>query len=420
MPRRYLFLVAMAGLGALSLAHPAVAQTASNNINTIVDTYKSHFSNVQTALQNDALSLFWLLAGIEFTWAIFKLALTGADFSEWLSTIVQQIMFIGFFFTVLTNSVAWGGYIVDSFRQAGNAAATSGGGQSSMSPLDIFNTGVDIVSVILSKLDLWKPSQSIAFALSGIFIMSGFAYITAMMILTLVVAYGIVSMGVLFMGFGGSRWTKDLAIKIVMAVMGVGAKLFVMEIIVGIGASMMQSWKDNPQVTITDAMVMFGCSVVMAALVKTIPDLVQSMVNGTAFTSGGALAGTAGAVAGASAGAAASFVGAGAAVAGAGKLASAQLASSLAAGTGPTSRLGRMAALTGNTAKNLGSSAMADVGNRLSGRAHHGNMGGRMAGNMFSQAGEMRANNARPTPPAAPSSAPPANDSTNSNTISSA
>jgi AraC-like DNA-binding protein len=30
---------------------------------------------------------------------------------------------------VLTNSVTWGGYIVDSFRQAGNAAATAGGGQ---------------------------------------------------------------------------------------------------------------------------------------------------------------------------------------------------------------------------------------------------------------------------------------------------
>lgn len=417
MPRRYLVLVALAGLGALSLAHPAAAQTATNNLNTIVDTYKSHFASVQTTLQNDALSLFWLLAGIEFTWAIIKLALTGADFGEWLSTIVQQIMFIGFFYAVLTNSVTWGGYIVDSFRQAGNAAATAGGGQSSMSPQDIFNTGVNIATIILSKLDLWKPAQSIAFALSGIIILICFALIAAMMILTLVVAYGIVAMGVLFMGFGGSRWTKELAIKIVMAVMGVGAKLFVMEIIVGIGASMIQGWQNNPQVTITDACVMVGCSVVMLALVKTIPDLVQSMVNGTAFTSGGALAGAAGAVAGAAAGAAAGFVGAGAAVAGAGNLASAQLASSTAAGTGPTSRMGRMAALTGNTAKNLGSSAMSDIGNRLSGRAHHGNMGGRMAGNMFSQAGEMRANNARPTPPAAPPSAAPT-DSTDSNTIS--
>ena len=68
----------------------------------------------------------WLPAGLR-----------GADVSEWLAEIVNQILFIGFFLALLQNASTWGTAIVDSFRQAGRAAGGVG-----VAPSDVFAAGV--------------------------------------------------------------------------------------------------------------------------------------------------------------------------------------------------------------------------------------------------------------------------------------
>ena len=52
--------------------------------------------------------------------------------------------------------------------------------------------------------------------------------IAAFMVLALVESYLIISMSVIFMAFGGSRWTKDFAVSTVRYTVSVGAKLFVL------------------------------------------------------------------------------------------------------------------------------------------------------------------------------------------------
>jgi hypothetical protein len=108
-------------------------------------------------------------------------------------------------------------------------------------------------------------------------------------------------------------------------------------------------------------------------------------------------------------GAAAGLVGTGLAVGAAGQLASAQLAAASAAGTGPSSTLTRLAQLTGHTAKNLGGATLEDVGRRLSGRAHHGIMTGRMADALQQHTRELRAEANKLHAPQGP---PPSSDNT--------
>lgn len=408
----------VAALAMLGLAEPALAQTTTNNaLDSIVDQFQGKFTGIESSLTSAALRLFWLLALIEFSYAAIGLVFRQADFGEWAATLVNQILFIGLFAAILMNGASWGNAIVQSFRQAGSDAAMAAGGGATLKPSDVFDSGLQIATTALSKLDLFQPSQSIAYAIGGIVIIVAFALIAAMMILTLVTAWGIVSMSILFLGFGGSRFTKDIAMKVIMAVFGVGAKLFVMQIIVGIGYSLFQGWSNDQLVTVSDLLVMVGCSVVMLALVKVIPDLVQSMISGAAFTGGGALSGVGAAVAGGVAGAAAGMVGAGAAAHGAGKLASEQLATASGQGTAPTSAMGRLMNLTANTGRNLAGAAAQDVGARLGGRAPYGSMGGRMGDRMRTQAAELRTAREAPTPAPATASAPPA---ANANTISAA
>jgi type IV secretory pathway TrbL component len=156
------------------------------------------------------------------------------------------------------------------------------------------------------------------------------------------------------MGFGGSRWTKDYAVKIIVYAVSVGAKLFVLQLLVGMGEAMIREWVENFEANYPNIFLMVGSAIVMLAVTKIVPEMVQGLINGTSVSSGSSLTGAAAAVGGATVRAAAGVVGAGMAVGAAGQLASAQVAASTAAGAGPASSMARMAQLTGHTFKNLG------------------------------------------------------------------
>ena len=128
-------LVALAAIS-VAAAHSAHAQS-TNTLDQIVDQFRMRSAGWESTLQSFARGTFGILAGIELVWASFKLAFRGADVSEWLAEIVNQILFLGFFFALLENSVTWGQAIVDSFRQA--AGAAGGGG---IAPSNVFAAGV--------------------------------------------------------------------------------------------------------------------------------------------------------------------------------------------------------------------------------------------------------------------------------------
>ena len=80
--RWMLFILAVA---IVTVSCEAAAQTTNNSLDSIVRLYRDHSTAWQTVLRNYAITLFWLLAGIEFTWAAIRLALKGADFGEWVA-----------------------------------------------------------------------------------------------------------------------------------------------------------------------------------------------------------------------------------------------------------------------------------------------------------------------------------------------
>jgi type IV secretion system protein TrbL len=374
----------------------ALAQNDPNNaLDTITALYADHSAVWETILQTYALRLFWLLAGIEFTWAAVRLAVKGADFGDWLAEIVNQILFIGFFLTLLLNSADWAAAIVGSFREAANQASTASGGTGNITPSNIFDVGLQLANRILEQSSIWAPGDSLGLIISALVILICFALIAAFMILALVESYIVISAGVLLMGFGGSRWTKDYAIKVVVYAVSVGAKLFVLQLLVGLGEAMIQGWLATFETSTTDIFIMVGSAVVMLALTKSVPDMVQALINGTSVGSGSAITGATAAVGAATLGTAAVAVGAGAALGGAARLASVQAAAS----ADPPSSMARAARLTGNTMKNLGGAAVEDIGRRLGGRAHHGTMGGRMADSLFQRARDASAELNKPQAP---------------------
>lgn len=200
---RFIFIGLCVVSVALVIAAPAHAQSAAV-LDDIVTQFQSRAAGWEGALRSFALNTFGILAAIELAWAAFRLAFRGADVSEWLAEIVNQIFFLGFFLALLENSVTWGQAIVNSFRQA---ASTAGG--TGLAPSDVFTAGVDLAQKVMSQMSIWSPAASVGLIIAGLVIEVCFALITACMVLALVESYLVISMGVLFMAFGGTQWTKD-------------------------------------------------------------------------------------------------------------------------------------------------------------------------------------------------------------------
>jgi len=383
-------------------ATAAHAQTA-NVLDQIVAQFRTQSAGWEAALTAFALNTFAILAALEMTWAAFKLAFRAADLSEWLAEMVNQLFFLGFFFLLLQNSVTWGTLIVDSFRQAASAAGGAG-----LAPSDVFAAGVNLAQNVISQISFWAPTASVGLIIAGLIIEVCYALIAAFMVLALVESYLVISSGVLLMAFGGSRWTKDLAVSTVRYTLSVGAKLFVLQLLVSIGNGLIQQWASAfHDVTAQSLCILVGCSIVLLALVKVLPETMQRIVNGSSMATGSALAGAAAAVGGAVGLATLGTLGTGPTVGNAMRLASAQInaadtkAAEASGGDAPRrSRLSRAAALTGYTARNVASAATADVGRRLSGQhPRHGVMTGRMSADLANRTRLLHDDANKPMPP---------------------
>lgn len=416
--KKILWMLGLAALIAAVTMPASFAEVKTNNsLDTIVELYRNNAAKWESQLATYATALFWGLAIIEFTWSMIKMSMRANDVGDWVAEVVNHVMVVGFFWMLVLHSTTWSGAIVNSFRTAANNASSAGGGQQGLTPSNIFDVGLQLANKIMDKASFWAPGDSLGLMISALIILVCFALIAAMIIEALVESYFVINAGVLFMGFGGARWTRDYAVKLFVYAVSVGAKLFVMTLIVGLGATLLQTWLQQFDNQNTDVFIMIGASIVLLALTKKIPDVVQGLINGTSVGSGGAVTAAAAAIGGAAVGAAGAALGAGAAVGGAARLASAQLASSAASGGGAASSgISRAMQMTGGTLKNLGSSAANDIGNRLAGRAHHGNMGGRMGASMRDRADELRQGMDKPQQPSQNSS--PNSSGSKDNTIS--
>lgn len=372
---------------ALFLLHSNTAMAMGVGVvDNMIQKFADASKNWEGPLLDIAMRLFWLLATIQFAWAMIGLAFRASDFNTWTSTIVTQIMFIGFMSWILMNFSSFAGYMIDSFRKAAGQAS----GQNLFSPSDFFIKAWQLVGDIYDKTSLLEPANSLGLIIAGIIIMICFALICAFMVVTLVEMYIVISASVILMGFGGTQWTKDYAIRALQYAVSVGAKLFVLQLIAGLGAELMDGWISSTDTQSMEHIVgMIGCSVILLALTKMIPDIVQGIINGTSIAQGGALTSAMAAVGGGAIGAAIAASGQSAAISSSFKLASEQLKSpSTNDGAGISgSQGGSMLGLITQAGKNYANNLVGDLGGRLTGKVSKHersgtSLGGRMSNSM--------------------------------------
>lgn len=304
---RLTLLVLCAVAGVMLLIGSADAQTNLHNGSAayagLLELIQSSANSWAARLRGYAIHVFWALAVIQLVWTLFPLVMRQADFGELVGELLRFILVTGFFYALLMYSVDWGNAVVNSFRQAGAAAA---GVSTGLKPGDIFGIGVSLAQLI-GDAETWNPLAAMAIALSGVLVLLCFVFIAAFIGVTLIESYIVINASVLFMGFGGGQWTREYAIAMARYAVAVGAKLFVLTLIVGLVMQSVRDWQTAYNHDMASMWTMVGMAFVCAYLTKTLAELVHSLIMGTSLGGGHALGSMATAAAAGAAAAAATL-----------------------------------------------------------------------------------------------------------------
>lgn len=309
-----LFFIVLAPCAALAQSAPVCNPSAGKGgiLTGLADQFSTTTAPWMTTALGYAQDLFFALVAIEIAWSAITYVLQKDSLPDFVAALLLKILSVGFFYILLQPQYGpvWISDIVASFSQAGSAI----GGQSQFGPSDpssVFNCGTDIANAMLQSVSQNKVGLGLgnilpaieailAALICALGVVIAFAIIAGQLLITLIESYIVIGAGVFMLGFTGSRWTLVFGEKYVGYAVSVGIKLFMLELIVGLGYSLGRQWAAlfyngiAPPETYIEVV---GAALVFGFLAWQIPSLAASLMNGAPRMTLGSFVNTAGAVA---------------------------------------------------------------------------------------------------------------------------
>lgn len=272
----------------LSLPNLAFADTVLREIEQV---FRDTSSKWEPAIKGYATWLFWTLGSISFTWTMGMLAIKKADIGEFYAETIRFILFFGFYKWLLDHGSEYANNIIDSMKQIGqDASFAASKGQTSGSIDDIVDIGLRIADTAAN----WHgPVDTLILAIIGILILICLLTIAVNYMLVKIASWVLIYAGIFFLGFGGAKWTSEMAIGYYKQVLNTGIQLMVINLLISVAYSIIS----NLEAGIDDGAIMsylvaLASSFSLMLLVEKVPHMVASIVSGGHGGHGGVGMGT--------------------------------------------------------------------------------------------------------------------------------
>ncbi|MFL9951965.1 P-type conjugative transfer protein TrbL [Paraburkholderia nemoris] len=267
-------------LGSMALIYSATVFAApmnSNVVDSVMGKYQAAASAWGSVMVSYASWLFWGLALISMVWTFGMMALRKADIQEFFAETIRFFGTLGFFWWILYNGPAIGDSIVKSMWIIG---AKSIGQTTDFTPGGIVQIGYDIFSKALDQSSVWSPTDSVIGMLMSLVVMIVLTTVGVNLLLVFVSAWIMIYGGVFFLGFGGSRWTSDIAISYYKHVLATGAELMVMLLLIGIGKTFLNEYYASMRagIDLKEMGIMLIAAFVLMHLTNKIPPKIAGIV----------------------------------------------------------------------------------------------------------------------------------------------
>ena len=268
---------------------PAIAhaQTQQPVLDGIANQYRDASRLWRPRLIPIAQQLFMLLASIEFAVSGLVWALRHDRLDDIAAKFLLKFTLTAFLLVLITGFTFWIPPIVNGFAAAGERAIGSSG---TVSPSGIIDIGRETSLSILSALDvgvmLTNPAMAIYGAIAAFVVALAYTAIAAQLVLVLVESYVVLGGGVLFLGFAAFRGTAGFAENLISYTFGIGIKIFLLYLIVGLGSQMARSWIPLIQSSsffgpASPLLQVVGGSLIFAVLAIRVPNSVAARLSGT-------------------------------------------------------------------------------------------------------------------------------------------
>jgi type IV secretion system protein TrbL len=265
----------------LIFANDAQASVSSVGIlDNALSRYSAAASSWATIITSRASWIFWLLVLLSMVWTFGMMALRRADLGEFFAEFIRFTIFTGFFWWLLINGPAFAESIINSLKQIGGEAT---GLSPHLYPSGIVDIGFAIFDKVINNTSVWSPAISTAGIIIGLIILVVLALVGINMLLLLISGWILAYAGVFFLGFGGARWTSDIAINYYKTVLGVAAQLMTMILLVGIGSSFLNDYYAHVSaggVRLKEMAVVLIAAIILLLLVEKVPALISGIITG--------------------------------------------------------------------------------------------------------------------------------------------
>ncbi len=283
-----LILFSTSAFAELAYIDPATNQ---NILDQVISKFGGKVRSWQAVIQGAAESLFWTLVLISMVWTFGMMILRKADIGDFFAEFTRFIIFTGFYFWLLTNAVSGlnvAGTIISSMQLLGNQAS----GLTGSSHGNVMEIGYSIWQQAIDNLSFWDPLDGLVAVIISLIILIILAVIAVNMLLLLISSWVLLYAGIFFLGFGGARWTTDIAINYFKTVLGIGIQLLVMTLIVGIGSDLLTSFygkMGKNLLNFEELGVMLIFAVSFYVLISKLPPLLSGIITGSSIGSVGGI-----------------------------------------------------------------------------------------------------------------------------------
>jgi type IV secretion system protein TrbL len=274
---------------ALALAAPVAAQAPQV---PVLDGIAAHYRDAarlwRPRLLPIAQQLFMLLASLEFAVSGAIWALRRDSLDDIAAKFLLKFTLVAFLLALITSFTTWIPPIVNGFAAAGERAI---GSSVTVSPSGIIDIGRQTALTVLNTLDvgvmLRNPAMALFGALAALIIAVAYIVIAAELVLALIESYLVLGGGVLFLGFAAFRGTAGFADNLIAYTFGVGVKVFLLYLIVGLGTQIAKSWIPLIQASTffgptSPLLEVVGGAVIFAILTVRVPARVAGRLSGHA------------------------------------------------------------------------------------------------------------------------------------------
>lgn len=254
-------------------------------LDEVADRFLAVSSSWAGTITDAASWLFWMLVVISMVWTFGMMALRKADLGEFFAEFARFTITTGFFWWLLRNGPKFAMDIINSMR---TLAAQASGQARELTPSRTVDIGWDIVVKAADNYSVLSPIDNLSIFLITAAILACMAVVGANVLITLVSAWILAYAGIFVLGFGGARWTSDIAINYFRSVLGIGLKLLTITLLVGIAVSIMDSYCANLSqgAPVRELLLVFVVALVLTLLIHSVPNVIAGLVPGGAAATG--------------------------------------------------------------------------------------------------------------------------------------